>query len=93
MIEKLTVASVGVYAVSTTTLAKELPSAFFRVLGTVFSVAVVLLWIVVASGTLYKAWTGAMFFAPCLKDLIDEEKGKSEEQTGDMGQPNVDKQR
>ena len=59
----------GVFAVSTTTLAKEIPSAFFRVLGTIFSVAELLLWLVVASRTLYKAYTGEMFFAPCLKDI------------------------
>ena len=92
MIEVLTFTPAGVYAVSTTTLAKELPSAFFRVLGTIFSVAVVLLWIVVASGTLYKAWTGAIFFAPCLKD-IEDEKSESEERRVDTGRGEVDKQR
>ncbi|KAM5342690.1 hypothetical protein ACJ41O_013656 [Fusarium nematophilum] len=38
----------GVYAVATTTLAQELPSLFFKVLGTVFSVIETLLWIMVA---------------------------------------------
>lgn len=63
----------GVYAVCTTTLAKEVPSAFFRVLGTIFSVAVTLLWIVVALGTLQRAWTGAIFVAPCLKEVEGKE--------------------
>ncbi|KAI7244394.1 putative C4-dicarboxylate transporter/malic acid transport protein [Hortaea werneckii] len=67
----------GVYATSTTMLGSELPSAFFRVLGTIFSVAVTLLWIVVSCGTLQRAWTGEMFFAPCLKDL--EQKGTGRE--------------
>ncbi|RMX90949.1 hypothetical protein D0868_14275 [Hortaea werneckii] len=67
----------GVYATSTTMLGSELPSAFFRVLGTIFSVAVTLLWIVVSCGTLQRAWTGEMFFAPCLKDL--EQKGAGRE--------------
>jgi tellurite resistance protein TehA-like permease len=58
----------GVYAVATTTIANELPLLFFKVLGTVFSIAVILLWIVVASGTALKAWTGKLFFAPCLQD-------------------------
>lgn len=65
----------GVYAVSTTTLAAEIPSGFFKVVGTVFSIAVVLLWMVVSAWTLLKASTGEMFFAPCLKDLegrVDE---------------------
>lgn len=64
----------GVYTVATTTLAEELPSAFFRVLGTIFSVIVTLLWIVVSVGTLYRAYTGDIFVAPCLKDLDDEQK-------------------
>merc|ERR1712070_580524 len=51
----------GVYATSTTMLGSELPSAFFKVLGTLFSVAVTLLWIVVSCGTLQRAWTGKMF--------------------------------
>ena len=58
----------GVYTVATTTLAQELPSGFFRVLGTIFSVSVVLLWLVVASWTMAKAWTGEIFFAPCLQE-------------------------
>lgn len=65
----------GVYAVSTTTLAKEIPSGFFRLLGTVFSVAVALLWVVVSVGTLQRAWTGVIFFAPCLDDLEGKETG------------------
>ncbi|RFU35370.1 hypothetical protein B7463_g950, partial [Scytalidium lignicola] len=59
----------GVYTASTIMMAKELPSAFFRVLGTIFSVSVVILWIVVSAGTIRKAITGQIFFAPCLKDL------------------------
>lgn len=63
----------GVYTVCTTTLAKDMPSAFFRVLGTIFSVAVTLLWVVVACGTIYKAYTGAILVAPCLKEVEDKE--------------------
>lgn len=64
----------GVYTVATTTLGKELPSAFFRILGTIFSLVVTLLWIVVAIGTLIRAWTGDIFVAPCLKEVEDKEK-------------------
>nr|POE96542.1 sulfite efflux pump ssu1 [Quercus suber] len=71
----------GVYAVSTTTLAKEIPSAFFRVLGTIFSVAVSLLWIIVALWTLERAWSGAIFVAPCLKD-VEENEAKIREADG-----------
>ena len=68
----------GVYTVATTTFAQELPSEFFKVLGTMMSVAVVLLWLVVAAGTIAKAWTGELFFAPCLQDWRQrvEEKGR-----------------
>lgn len=58
----------GVYTVATTTIAQELPSLFFKVLGTIFSIAVVLLWIIVSGRTLEKIWKGEMFFAPCLKE-------------------------
>ena len=59
----------GVYCVSTTTLAAELPSTFFKVLGTIFSVCVVLLWLLVSARTAIRAWTGDMFFAPCAADF------------------------
>jgi tellurite resistance protein TehA-like permease len=64
---------IGVFAVATDTLGKELPSRFFSVLGTMFSAAVILLWVVVALGTLRKALTGEIFFAPCLGDLRKDE--------------------
>lgn len=63
----------GAYATSTTMLGSELPSAFFGLLGTIPSVAVTVLWIVVIFGTLQQGWTGEMLFAPHLKDL--EQKG------------------
>jgi tellurite resistance protein TehA-like permease len=59
----------GVFATATTMLAAELPSAFFRILGTIFSIVVTLLWIVVSAGTLRHVWTGDIFFAPCLKNV------------------------
>ncbi|KAG8530306.1 uncharacterized protein KY384_004808 [Bacidia gigantensis] len=64
----------GVFTVATTTIGKEMPSKFFDVLGTIFSVAVTLLWIMVAAGTLRKLAMGEILFAPCLKDL----EGKQE---------------
>ena len=54
---------------STVTIANELPSLFFKVLGTIFSVAVVLLWIVVSAGTARGALvTGTLLLAPCAAD-------------------------
>ena len=46
-----------------------MPSAFFRVLGTVLAVGVMLLWLVVAAGTLKNIVYGNMFVAPCLKEM------------------------
>jgi tellurite resistance protein TehA-like permease len=59
----------GVMALSTMELGTIFPSLFFRVLGTIFAVAVILLWCVVAVGTARGAWTGRLFNAPCLKNL------------------------
>lgn len=59
----------GVFAVSTVTIGKELPSAFFRILGTIFSLLVVLLWIVVSIGTVRGTFvTGTLLYAPCVPE-------------------------
>ncbi|KAJ9194722.1 hypothetical protein DTO164E3_7143 [Paecilomyces variotii] len=65
----------GVYAASTCQLGRELPSTFFSVLGTILSLCVVALWIVVSLGTLKRAVTGDIFHAPCLAEI----KPKQEE--------------
>jgi tellurite resistance protein TehA-like permease len=59
----------GVYACSTILIGQELPSLFFRVLGTVFGAAVVVLWMVIAAGTARGAYSGELFRAPCLANL------------------------
>lgn len=64
----------GVYSISTITFGIEMPSLFFRVLGTIFAVSVVLLWIVVAAGTARGAWRGNLFYAPCLNNLKKQQK-------------------
>ena len=64
----------GVYSISTITFGNEMPSLFFKVLGTVFGVAVTLLWCVVAAGTARGAYKGHLFYAPCLKNLKKEEQ-------------------
>lgn len=64
----------GVFAVSTIEFGVEMPSFFFRVLGTIFSVAVIILWMVVAVGTAKGAWNGRLFYAPCLANLKKEER-------------------
>ncbi|MCJ1269684.1 Plasma membrane sulfite pump involved in sulfite metabolism [Lobaria immixta] len=73
----------GVFTVSTTTLGKEIPSMFFEVLGTIFSISVTLLWILVACGTVRKLATGNLLFAPCLKDLEGIQKGKAAKHFGE----------
>lgn len=60
---------IGVFALSTLTLGEELPSAFFRVLGTVFAICVMFLWLVVALNTARKVLSGTIFEAPCLKEM------------------------
>ncbi|PSN73589.1 C4-dicarboxylate transporter/malic acid transport protein-like protein [Corynespora cassiicola Philippines] len=59
----------GVFSVSTMELGIQMPSIFFKILGTIFSVAVILLWCVVAIGTVRGAWDGRLFYAPCLANL------------------------
>ncbi|PCH00005.1 C4-dicarboxylate transporter/malic acid transport protein [Penicillium occitanis (nom. inval.)] len=59
----------GVFAMSTCQIGRELGSRFFLVLGTIFSGAVVLLWILVLSRTVMGAVEGKVFHAPCLADL------------------------
>merc|ERR1712070_1084802 len=80
----------GVYAVSTILIGEELPSRFFKVLGTIFGTAVILLWVVIAAGTARGAWTGVLFNAPCLANLKEKrevvERGSSEEEKEVDGQ-------
>ena len=51
----------GVHAASTTALARQLDSGFFRVFGTVQSLCVVALWAFISVLTAWKAWEGTMF--------------------------------
>ena len=57
----------GVYATATVAISQELPSLFFKVLGTIFSLSVVFLWIIISIGTIRKIIKGEMFVAPCVK--------------------------
>ncbi|KAK4547906.1 hypothetical protein LTR36_010625 [Oleoguttula mirabilis] len=74
----------GVYSVSTILIGEELPSRFFRVLGTIFGTAVIALWVVIAAGTARGAWSGELFHAPCLANLKRQreaaERASSEEE-------------
>ncbi|KAF1953555.1 hypothetical protein CC80DRAFT_494452 [Byssothecium circinans] len=70
----------GVYALATVQISIELPSLFFKVLGTVFSIAVVLLWVVVSVGTVRKMVSGELFVAPHIGEW---ERSKTEEERAD----------
>lgn len=67
----------GVMALSTMEFGRTFPSLFFKVLGTIFAVAVIILWCVVAVGTVRGAWTGRLFNAPCLKNLPKRGTGQA----------------
>ncbi|GHJ86518.1 hypothetical protein NliqN6_2920 [Naganishia liquefaciens] len=59
---------IGVFTSATVQFGTELDSVAFKVLGTIFTVSLVLLWITVAVGTAIKTWQGVIFMAPCLND-------------------------
>ncbi|KAB8259911.1 malate permease [Aspergillus pseudonomiae] len=59
----------GVFTTSTCSIGQELPSRFFSVLGTVLSVAVVILWLLVSYYTSRGIIRGDVFVAPCLENL------------------------
>ncbi|KAE8382507.1 malate permease [Aspergillus bertholletiae] len=59
----------GVFTTSTCTIGQELPSRFFSVLGTVLSVTVVILWLLVSYYTSRGIVRGDVFVAPCLENL------------------------
>ncbi|KAF2721763.1 hypothetical protein K431DRAFT_338617 [Polychaeton citri CBS 116435] len=69
----------GVFATSTVQMAKDMPSMFSKVLGTMLSLSVVLLWIIVSFLTLRKAYTGTIIVAPCLETIEAEKRASKEE--------------
>lgn len=62
----------GVFTTCTGLMATELSSTFFKVVTEAFSIAILLLWAVIAAKTVRLAWRGDMFYAPCLKNLSPE---------------------
>ena len=74
----------GVYAISTITFGVEFPSMFFKVFGTILSVAVILLWCVVATGTAKGAWSGELFYAVCLKNLPPKQSDRDRDPSSDV---------
>lgn len=59
----------GVYALATLKLAAWLELGFFQVIGSGLVLALIALWLLVASRTLRGAWRGELFVSPCIADL------------------------
>jgi len=60
----------GVFAVATLRLARQLPIPALEALGEGLVAALAAVWLVVAARTVAGAWRGELFFAPCLSDNI-----------------------
>lgn len=76
----------GVYSTSTTKLGRVLPSPFFKVLGTVFSLTVILLWLVVSIMTLINVVQGKLFDAPCVEPYERQRASLARQQASDLSQ-------
>ncbi|KAF2258283.1 C4-dicarboxylate transporter/malic acid transport protein-like protein [Lojkania enalia] len=63
---------IGVFTMSTLSIGDELPSKFFKILGTIFGICVILLWLLVGSGTVKNIVRGNLFVAPCLQEMERE---------------------
>ena len=78
---------IGTFAFSSNALAREIPSRFFRVIGSVTSVCVFLLWLLVAAATLRDLITGGkkLFKEPETGEVAKEH----EEHLEDVGDKNA----
>lgn len=56
----------GSLSLATIALAKATPSAFFRVLGTIFAVCAIIFWMIVVGGTLRAAFYGKLLRTSCV---------------------------
>lgn len=70
----------GVFSVCTIEFGVQMPSLFFKVLVTIFSAAVIVLWCIVMAGTVRGAIDGRLFHAPCLANLPKKEDGTNQEE-------------
>ncbi|KAL7930203.1 voltage-dependent anion channel [Trichoderma chlorosporum] len=68
----------GVWSAATIAFGQEMPSRFFNVLGTIASVIVTLLWIMVAIGTIWKIVDGKIFMAPDFEQWKKKQSQASE---------------
>ncbi|KAJ1677784.1 Plasma membrane sulfite pump involved in sulfite metabolism [Spiromyces aspiralis] len=67
---------IGVYTSATLTLATYLDSTFLRILGTVYTVSLLLLWVMVMLLTLSHTWSGRLLYAPCLNSTFRTAKSQ-----------------
>ncbi|EED20810.1 conserved hypothetical protein [Talaromyces stipitatus ATCC 10500] len=68
----------GVYATCTCQLGREMPSKSFAMLGTIFSLSVIFLWILVTAFTISGIHDGTLFVAPCLAVLREKRRREFE---------------
>ncbi|KAF3910600.1 hypothetical protein ABW21_db0203516 [Orbilia brochopaga] len=66
----------GVYVLATNQIAKELTSAFFKVLTMIFTMIILLLWIFVSVRTIEKTLTGKLIFSPCVQQYQERRMHK-----------------
>ncbi|KAF7115905.1 hypothetical protein CNMCM5793_003648 [Aspergillus hiratsukae] len=72
---------VGAYAMGTCQLGRQLPSAFFKVLGTVLSLIVVIHWMVISVCTLKGIVSGKIFVAPGLASVQRQRKEQNDSES------------
>jgi C4-dicarboxylate transporter/malic acid transport protein len=60
----------GVFTAATLSIGDILDSMFFNVLAAIFTCILVVIWLAVILKTLKGAFTGEMFFAPCLTPVV-----------------------
>jgi len=65
---RLLVVLSGVYSLLTLQLGANLEIEFFRIVGTIFSGFTATLWLAIFCKTIYLAYDGSIFHAPCLDD-------------------------
>ncbi|EYE92356.1 TDT family transporter [Aspergillus ruber CBS 135680] len=66
----------GAYALATCQLGLEMYSSFFKVVGTMLSLCVVILWILVSVGTLRGTISGKLLVDPALAEMRDKQERK-----------------
>ena len=77
----------GVYTSATIALGTAIPSEFFNYLSIVFLVALILLYLFVALGSIHGVVTGKLLVSPCLGEWAKEMQSDTTQATVDKSQP------